>query len=78
MNAATTGTGGTVGQIALPGMTAAGKVVVTINEDPGANLALSDVVPGVDLITVYTRNTNTDARAELDSKKVAYIVISNT
>lgn len=78
MGQLTTGTGGTVGQLALPGMTATGKLVVTLAEDPGANLALCDVVAGVDIATVYTRNTNTDARAALDAKKVNYVVISLT
>ena len=76
MNQGTTSAGGV---IAIAGMTATGKVVVSINEDPGAGLALSDVVPSATAggdITVYTRNTNTDARAVLNGKKVSYIVIS--
>lgn len=73
---ATTGTAGTAGQVAVTGLTATSVVLVTIAEDPGTNLALSDVVAGTDLFTVYTRNTNTDARAALSGKKVNYLVVS--
>lgn len=72
----TTGTGAALGQIACVGVTANAVILVTPAEDLGANLALSDVVAGVNLFTVYTRNTNTDARAALDTKKVNYLVIS--
>lgn len=73
---ATTGTVGTAGEIAVAGMTASGVVIATIAEDPGSNLALSDVVCATGKFTVYTRNTNTDARAALSGKKVNYIVVS--
>lgn len=76
MNQATTGTAGTVGQIAIAGMTATGKIVVTAAEDPGTSLVISDVVAGTDLVTVWTKNTDTNARAELSGKKVNYIVIA--
>lgn len=72
----TTGTAGTAGQIAVPGMTANGVVIATLAEDPGAALSLSDVVAGVDIITVYTRNSGSDARAALSGKKVNYLVLS--
>ena len=72
----TTGTVGTAGQIACVGMTAAGVVIATLAEDPGAGLVLSDVVAGSDLFTVYTKNTSTDARAALSGKKVNYLVLS--
>lgn len=72
----TTGTAGTAGEIAIASMTATGKVIVTIAEDPGSNLALSHVIADTGKITVYTRNTNTDAAAALSGKKVNYLVIS--
>lgn len=73
----TTGTGGTVGQIAVVGMHANGAVVATALEDLGVGLVISDVVCGVDLVTVYTRDVLSvgDARAALDSKKVAIHVV---
>jgi hypothetical protein len=64
------------GEIAITGMTADGHVQVTLAEDPGANLVLSDVIPDAGKITVYTKNTNTDARAALASKKVFLTVWS--
>jgi len=79
MGQGTTGTSGTVGQIAIAGMTSAGKVIVTAAEDPGTNLVISHVVAGTGLITVYTRTVveaGTTAAAPLDSKLVNYIVIA--
>jgi hypothetical protein len=79
MGQATTGTSGTVGQIAIAGMTATGKIVVTAAEDPGENLIISHVVAGSGIVTVYTRTvveTGTTAAAALSGKKVNYIVIS--
>lgn len=64
------------GEITVAGMTSAAVVIVTIAEDPGSNLALSDVVAGTGKFTVSTRNTNTDARAALNAKKVNYLVLS--
>lgn len=64
------------GEIAVTGMTATGSVQVTPAEDLGTNLVLADVVCGTDKITVYTRNTNTDARAALNAKDVHLLVIA--
>lgn len=77
MDQATTGTAGTVGQIAIPGMTATGAVVVTAAEALGNNIVISHVIAGTDLITVFVQDTNASGAAvELDAKKVNYIVIS--
>ena len=72
----TTGTVGTAGQIAAVGVTSAAVIIATLAEDPGADLAFSHVVAGTDLFTVYTANTNTDAKAALSGKKVNYIIVS--
>jgi hypothetical protein len=76
MGQATTGTGGDVGKITLAGMTATGKIIVTAAEDPGTSLVISDVVADTGIVTVFTKNTDTNARAGLSGKKVNYIVIS--
>jgi hypothetical protein len=76
MSQATTGTGGDVGKITLAGMTATGKIIVTAAEDPGTSLVISDVVAGTGIVTVFTKNTDTNARAELSGKLVNYIVIA--
>ena len=78
---ATTGTTTTAGEIAIAGMTATGKVIVTAAEDPGENLVISHVVAGSGKITVYTRTVveaGTTAAAALSGKKVNYIVISKS
>lgn len=64
------------GEIAIASMTATGVVLATCAEDPGAALVLSDVVCGVGKVTVYTKNTGTDARAALATKKVAMLVLA--
>lgn len=73
---ATTGTSGTAGQVSAVGLTSSGVVSVTLAEDPGTALVLSDVVAGTDYFTVYTKNTSTDARAALSGKKVNYVIWS--
>jgi hypothetical protein len=76
---ATTGTTTTAGEIAIAGMTANGKVIVTAAEDPGVNLVISHVVAASGKITVYTRTVveaGTTAAAALSGKKVNYIVIA--
>lgn len=64
----TTGTGGSIGQIACVGMTSAGVVLVTGAE--AASLP-AYVVAGTDLFTVYVA-----AGTGLDAKKVNYLVLS--
>ena len=77
MNAATTGTGATVGQVAVAGLTVNGKVIVTALADPGANLVISHVTCGAGFFTVYTKDvTGVPTVAALDSIKVAYLIIS--
>lgn len=74
----TTGTGGTVGQIAIADMTATGAVIVTALEDLGVGYVISHVVCGVGLITVYQRDVldaGLGAATAVDTKKVAVHVI---
>ncbi len=77
MNSAVTGTGGSVGQIPVAGMTATGAVVVSGLEALGAGLVLSHVVCGVGMITVYAMDVVgvPGTVAALDAKSVGYIVI---
>jgi hypothetical protein len=76
-SSATTGTGGTVGQVPVVGLTAAtGKVLVSMQEDPGAGLLLSHVVASNGFFTVFTKDTATATAAALDSKMVAFEVVS--
>jgi hypothetical protein len=72
-----TGTGGTVGQIAVTNMTATGAVVVTPLADLGGALVLSHVVCGVGLITIYTKDLDVagGAVAAADTKAFAVHVI---
>ena len=71
---ATTGSGGTAGEIAVSGMTVAGIVIVTAAEDPGSNLAISDAICSSGKITVYA--TSGSARSALSGKKINYLVLS--
>jgi hypothetical protein len=76
---ATTGTTTAAGEIAIAGMTSAGKVIVTAAEDPGVNLVISHVVAASGKITVYTRTVveaGTTAAVALSGVKVNYIVIA--
>ncbi len=76
---ATTGTAGTAGEIAIDGMTATGKVIVTAAEALGNNIVISHVIAASGKITVLAQDTNTSgAAAALSGKKVNYIVISNS
>lgn len=64
------------GEITISGMTSAGKVLISMGEAPGTNLVLSHAICATGKITVYTKNTNTDAEAVLNAKKVNYLVIA--
>jgi len=65
---ATTGTGGTIGQVPIAGMTATGRVQVAGAE---AGSLPAYVIAGVGLITVYVA-----AGTGLDTKKVNVLVQS--
>jgi hypothetical protein len=72
----TTGTTTTAGEIAIAGMTANGKVIVTAAEAVGTGLILSHVVAASGKITVYTTAIADNAVAALSGKKVNVIVIA--
>jgi len=63
------------GIIEIDGLTAGGFVLVTFAEDPGAALVLSDVEVESGRFTVYTKNTGTNARAVVASKKIFYLLL---
>lgn len=64
------------GEITVSGMTSSAVIIATAAEDLGTNLVFSHVVAGTGKFTVYTGNTNTDAHAALNAKKVNYLVLS--
>jgi hypothetical protein len=64
------------GEISIASLTSSAVVIVTLAEDPGSNLVLSHIVAATGKITVYTGNTNTDAKAVLNAKLVNYLVLS--
>lgn len=63
------------GVVLVSELTADGMVLATFSEDPGANLVLSDIAVEAGQFTVYTKNTNTDARAVLASKSLFYLIL---
>lgn len=67
----TTGTGAAAGQIAVPGMTATGKVIVTGAEAVTGGVGY--VIAGTGLFTVYA-----GGGTAVDTKKINYVVLSLT
>lgn len=64
------------GEIAIAGLTTGAIVQVTAAEDLGANLVIADAIATAGVLTINTRNTNTDAYADLNAKAVNVTVWS--
>lgn len=69
---ATTGTGGTAGEVAVPGLKANGVIIVTAAESPGSSLTIGHITAATDKFMVYDSAATPTVVA---GKKVNYFVV---